>query len=218
MNHKSFCTYCNLNTSFENVAEFGEWKTVEGYFKEKPDSLALREAYTVVYIKEEVRRCLGCERFHIYGTESTPATNDSDVKKYRYPHPLKRPEPKWVKHVDISYFQLLSEIYDNYNRDNFISFSICCRTLVDKILTVTIGDIGGFDKKLKAFKSNGYITESQLSTLSLLIEAGNASAHRAYSPDNELCEAIINILEFLLQDKINTNIAQEYENKIPKRN
>jgi hypothetical protein len=217
MKNKSYCTYCNVKTSFEKIAEFGEWKAVEGYFKEKPNSLAEKEAFTVVFLKEEVRKCLGCDRFHIYCTESTPGMNENDIKKYRFPKIIKRPQPKWIKHLNIEYFQLLGEIYDNFNRDNFISFSICCRTIVDKILTSALGDIGGFEKKLKKYKEAGHLTESQLSTLKLLIESGNASAHRAFSPSSEICEAILDILEVLLQDKVNTNKAKVYADKIPKR-
>lgn len=218
MNKKAYCTYCKTKTNQKIIASHSEWYPREGYLKEEKDSLASKEAYTVFHLTETVCQCLGCNKFHIFYKEVHPCDLSIGEIEYQVPIKRERAQPKWLKHVNVEHLCILGEIYDNYNHKNFISFSICCRTLIDMILTDTLGDIGGFEKKVKEFKNRGLITEKQSSILDFLIDAGHASAHRYYAPSKEVAEALLDTVEFLVNEKIIDKKSEHYKSHIPSRN
>ena len=190
---------------------------MEVAFKKNKDDLA-ESVWTVTNITEQVFQCFGCERLHIFYREKSLNQDLHDEPiKYQLPKKVKRALPEWIKNTNIDYFELLSEIYSTYNNSNFISFSIVCRTLIDKILTDYLGDIGGFEKKLKQYKQQGHITKVQFEILTFLINSGNASAHRAYKPSEEISENLLDIIELILKENILHKKTQKHNNDIPKR-
>jgi len=200
------------------VFETSKWHVHEVAFKSEKDGLA-ESAFTVMNINEQVFQCLGCERIHIFYTETIPnKAPDYKPTEYQLPRKLERRQPSWLKDINLDYLELLGEIYSSYNSSNLISFSICCRTLIDGILTAKLGDIGGFEKKLAEYKNQGNITSSQQNVLNFLIESGNASAHRAYKPSSEIAENLIDIVEQLLKEQVLVKKSSILTNEIPKRN
>ncbi|ESS73747.1 hypothetical protein MGMO_11c00540 [Methyloglobulus morosus KoM1] len=218
MKNLKFCTYCDANTVQKMVFETSKWHVHEVAFKKEKTDLS-ESTYTLKEITEQVCQCLGCERIHIYYTEEIP-TSDPKYKPHEYqvPKKLERVQPNWFKDINLDYFDLLGELYSNYNQGNYISFSICSRTLVDTILTESIGDIGGFAEKLTKFKSNGYITNTQYEILKFLVNSGNASAHRAYKPSKDIASNILDIVEHILKEDVLAKKSLKQVNEIPKRN
>ncbi|AEE87407.1 hypothetical protein FNFX1_1021 [Francisella cf. novicida Fx1] len=186
--------------------------------KEDKDALA-KSAYTLFLRQETTCKCNGCERLHIYIKEIFPsiADNKKNIKEYQYPSKLTRKQPNWIKHINIDYLQLVGEVYSAYNRESFILFSMGCRTIMDRILNDVIGDIGGFAKKLGKFKDDGHISIKQFDYLKFLIDAGNASAHRAFQPSENLARILLDIIEQILKDNIlGKEVLSEADN-IPQR-
>ncbi len=218
MNEIKYCTYCDSSTRQNMVFDTSKWHVHEMAFKDQKDALS-DSAFTVMNIQEQVFQCAGCERIHVFYTEKI-VNSDPNYKpnEYQLPKALKRRQPTWFKDTNLDYFELLGEIYSNYNSNNLISFSICCRTLLDSILTSTLGDIGGFDKKLKEYKNKGSINGSQHSVLKFLVESGNASAHRAYKPSMEAAENLIDIVEQILKEQVLFKKSFKHSNEVPKRN
>lgn len=212
-----FCTHCGSETNQEEIVSHEKWYPRAGFIKSEKDGLADKEAYTVYQLTERVMRCKGCDRFHIFYTERTPANPEDHVVSYQVPRPMDRRQPEWMRHVNIDYLPLLGEIFHNYNNENYISFSIACRTLVDMFLTDLLGDIGGFERKVKVCVEKGNVTAAQASILEFLIEAGHASAHRGFSPTREISEAVLDTLEFLLRERVVSKKAAKYGPKIPTR-
>lgn len=217
MNKNAYCTYCKADTNHKVVASHSKWYPREGYLKKDKDSLALKEAYTVYNLTESVYQCLGCNKFHIYYKEIHPCDPSIEEIEYQVPIKREREQPKWFKHVNVDHISILGEIYHNYNYKNFISFSICCRTFIDKLLTDALGDIGGFEKKMRKYQENGFITDNQANILNFLVQAGNASAHRAYVPSKEVAEALLDTIEFLVKEKIISKKTNQYQSDIPSR-
>lgn len=128
-----------------------------------------------------------------------------------------RRQPEWTRHVNIDYLPILGKIFHNYNNENYISFSIACRTLVDMLLSDLLGDIGGFERKVKVCIESGHVTAAQATILDFLIEVGHASAHRGFSPAKEVSEAVLDTLEFLLSERVVSKKAAKYGSDIPAR-
>lgn len=211
-----YCTYCNRETKQTLLHENQEWVPREVPYKEDKKGIT-KSVWTPVSVTESVFQCNGCSHFHIFIREWADPSTPIIEREWHYPQKVNRPQPNWIKDVDIDLYELLGEIYSNFNNDNFISFSICCRTLLDKLLTEDLGDIGGFQKKLDAFHQGGHITETQKNTLAVLIEAGNASAHRGFKTDPELSQVILDVVEHILKEPVNAQRAALHSQNIPNR-
>jgi len=74
-----------------------------------------------------------------------------------------------------------------------------CGRIVYFVLTAYVGDIGGFEAKLKAMHEKSLMTAAQVETLDAAINAGNAKAHRGYGPSKRNVFTILDIAEALLQ-------------------
>ncbi len=218
MADNKYCTYCNTQTNQKLVFKASKFTPIEVAFKKEKDDLA-KTLFTIGVVIEQVFQCLGCERLHIFYTERQ-LKDDKNFKdnEYQLPKKVERNLPKWLVNINIDFFDLVSEIYSNFNNSHYISFSIASRTLLDVILTETLGDIGGFDKKLNKFLSEGHVTKNQYNVLSFLVNCGNASVHRAYKPTKEVATNILDIIEQLLKEKVLIKQAQAQDPSIPSRN
>ena len=217
MSELKYCTYCKDSTRQDLVFETSKWYTHEVCRKKEKDSLA-ESLWTVMNISEKVYQCKGCERIRIFYVEDIPSKDPEYVpKEYQLPKKLKHSQPNWFKDIHIDYFELLGEIYSNLNNENYISFAICCRTLVDTILTDKIGDIGGFERKLNEYKSQDFITNTQKEILKFLINVGNASAHRAYKPSEDIATTLLETVEYILKQEVLVKKAQRFDEEIPSR-
>jgi hypothetical protein len=83
------------------------------------------------------------------------------------------------------------------------------RTLLDIVMVEKLGDIGGFGKKLHTFEKQGYVTAKDAELISSVLDAGNAAAHRAYSPNEEALKICFDVVKhvmegiYILQPKMN---------------
>ena len=81
-----------------------------------------------------------------------------------------------------------------------------------------VGDAGTFDAKLKMLLDRGVISERNRGVLSVALDAGSAAAHRGYKPGREELEAVMDIVENLLQATHHlSKVAAELRKKIPPR-
>ena len=79
-----------------------------------------------------------------------------------------------------------------------ISAATGARILIDRATTLKVGDIGGFDAKLKAMVGQNLISQAERDLLDSVTDAGNAAAHRGYSPKTEDLHIIMDTIENLL--------------------
>lgn len=73
------------------------------------------------------------------------------------------------------------------------------RTLVDMLILEKIGDIGGFKEKLKGLEKAGFISSKGRDVLYAALDVGNAAAHRGHAATASEVEAVMDIVENMLQ-------------------
>ncbi len=122
--------------------------------------------------------------------------------------------------------RMLKEVYNAYNKDLLILASGGIRTCFDIVSTsLGIDPNLSFAKKLEKLLEGGHVTEIEKDILAVLVEAGNASAHRGWSPQSQDVSILLNILENFIENtiikpiekKILEEMAPTIKEKIPPR-
>ena len=92
------------------------------------------------------------------------------------------------------------------------------RTLVDLVIVDKVGDVGTFAEKLKKLESEKYISGKNREVLEAALDAGNAAAHRGYSARPAQVNAVMDIVENLLQAVyVLPSMAQDLKKSTPAR-
>lgn len=214
---------------------------VEGCFK-KTESDGEVDFWTDYYLLV----CQGCNSifFQIEHRNSKEVHSGLDFNgryfhKYistikTWPSPLKRLIPerfkKYEDHIYYNYSKLLGrmleEVYEAYDKDLLILASVGIRTCFDIVSTsLGIDPNLSFAKKLEKLLEGGHVTEIEKDILAVLVEAGNASAHRGWSPQSQDVSILLNILENFIENtiikpiekKILEETAPTIKEKIPPR-
>lgn len=135
-----------------------------------------------------------------------------------YPPPVSRRAPLWRWHLPPGMKELLNEIYVALHSDSRRLALMGTRTLVDMLMLEEVRDVGTFDAKLKALLDKGVISDRNREVLSAALDAGSAAAHRGYKPGREEIEAVLDIVENVLQATHHlSQVADELRKKIPPR-
>ena len=146
--------------------------------------------------------CIGVSDDHFEDYEPTIET---------WPSPPKRRIPerfeKYKNHIYDNYSELLGrmlkEVYKAYDKDLLILTSVGIRTCFDIVSTsLGINPNLSFAKKLEKLFEGGHVTEMEKDNLAVLVEAGNASAHRGWSPNSQDVSILLNILENFIENTI----------------
>ncbi len=66
------------------------------------------------------------------------------------------------------------------------------------LIVEKVGDVGSFKQKLDTLAANGFIGKTQVDVLYAALDAGNAAAHRGHKPRFEEVNAVMDIVENLL--------------------
>jgi len=142
--------------------------------------------------------------------------------KETYPRPPSRPRPDWfdnIGKIDPTLFSLLEEMYAAYEQKCLVLTAIGLRTALDSCTaSVQIDPAFTFQEKLRALKEEGYIGETEHDLLTVLTDAGNAAAHRGWSPEDEDIGHLLDVLEnFVQRVLINGKRALAMKGNIPQR-
>ena len=163
----------------------------------------------------EMLQCRGCSAVclrHFY----EDVAGDKTVTYY--PPPVSRRAPSWRWRLPAGMRELLHEIYVALFSDSRRLAMMGARTLVDMLMLEEVGDSGTFDGRLKALRDKGIISERNREVLSAALDAGSAAAHRGYKPDREEIEAVLDIVENVLQATHHLpQVAEELRKKTPPR-
>lgn len=62
-----------------------------------------------------------------------------------------------------------------------------------------VGDEGGFSQKLKSLEEAGYVSSKNRAVLEAALEAGSAASHRGYAAKADEVNAVMDIVENMLQ-------------------
>lgn len=181
----------------------------------------------------EVLECCGCENLSVrrerwvsewdemgyddYGRAVTRA----GIKETYFPAPTVRAKPAWSDQISDEVLRnVLDELYAALNAGLHVLSSVGARTLLDRTGHLLIGDDprGGFEGKLSALETKGHISAQEKATLEAVADAGNASAHRGYTPTATRLGHIVDIIEnFLHRSFVLRGAAEEIRRSTPAR-
>ena len=109
-----------------------------------------------------------------------------------YPPGNYRAPPPWFEDLpDPTLRQISGEIYKSLETESLYLATFGSRTLIDRLIVLTVGDQGNFVKGLSALLSSGKVSEHERSILEPTIQAGHAAAHRGWAPTREQLNTIL---------------------------
>jgi len=181
----------------------------------------------------EVLQCCGCDTLsvrheHWFSEWDQMDQNEAGqlvmipgIKETYYPPPTVRPKPTWSDNIDDEVLRdVLDELYSALTGGLHVLASVGARTLLDRAgyLLLTADPKGGFEGKLSALVAGGFISSQEKEILDAVADAGNASAHRGYTPTPERLGHIVDIIEnFLQRAFVLKSAAAEIRKSTPRR-
>lgn len=221
---KFFCTECNGNRNCK----------IEGYHIESyPGFYQFWDEFYIL-------KCQGCDFCFLMKETTTEDDLELDdetgefyskgTRQY-FPPQFKREMPAWLKnwHAEVESTKDLFELFNSMNEiyialnNNLLTFaSIGIRTTFD-IASEYLGVSTHlpFQDKVKELQKKGMLREGEEESINLLIETGNASAHRGWKPNNDELDTVIGILEdFVHREIFKAQLLakrKEKENELKKR-
>lgn len=180
----------------------------------------------------EVLQCCGCDTLSVRHEYWFSEWDEMDYDEYGrmimrpgtketyFPAPTVRAKPTWSDSISDDVLRnVLDELYTALNAGLNVLASVGARTLLDRAGYLLIGDPrGGFEGKLSALESGGHISAQDKATLEAVADAGNASAHRGYTPTAARLGHIVDIIEnFLHRAFVLSGAAEEIRSSTPAR-
>lgn len=174
------------------------------------------------YIEHRLLQCRGCDVV-FYRSSSTnsedydhgydPQTGEETVYHTEtvetFPAaPVKgesgRPDWAWtIQKADHTLARIMDEVYSAAAAGSLILSSVGLRTALDRCTEmVGIDPAISMQEKVKALLTGGWVGETEAQTLSVVAEAGNAAAHRAWSPHTDEFKALLHTLEQFIERAI----------------
>ncbi|HHT1037654.1 TPA: DUF4145 domain-containing protein [Enterobacter hormaechei] len=132
------------------------------------------------------------------------------------------PTPSWVpklESVDFQLFQIFNEMYSAYKSGHLILASIGLRTIFDRTTEILQIHPGLYlDEKIKQLKDEGFIGDTEANILSTVVDAGNAAAHRGWSPMKREFDELLNSIEqFVQRTVLSVKTTTHIVERIPPR-
>jgi len=181
------CNQCRSKTQHRRVAtakdEGSDWSEHVG-------DISWRTTF-------EMLQCCGCGEAVLRRTHEWSEDPDPDVRYF--PPPVSRHAPKWSWRLPAQQKAVLAEVYRSLDADNRSLPIMGARTLVDLLMMEKVGDIGSFKHKLKELHVGGFVSTQNAEVLEAALDAGNAAAHRGHAPSAPDVNAVMDIVENLLQ-------------------
>jgi hypothetical protein len=171
----------------------------------------------------ELIECCGCENVTLRRTYCNSGQSHTDIDLF--PPAASRKLPKWLT-TPVFFWSgakgeiraLLKEIYSSTYAGNRRVAMMGARAVIDVALTDKLGDIGTFEQKLEEAENRNWVTAPHAKVLKAAIDAGNAATHRAYCPEPDTLELVLDILEHLIQLLyVLEAAAQELSERTPRR-
>lgn len=136
---------------------------------------------------------------------------------YHYPSFGGSAVPEWTNELPEELMKLLWEIYAAKKKGLNTLCAMGIRAVIEVFAVSKLGDIGGFAKKLAKLRASGHVSDAQYNILSIITEAGNAAAHRGFSPTSDQVGACLEVLEAIFFFEIKNNELRGLEAATPKR-
>jgi Domain of unknown function (DUF4145) len=189
-------------------------------------------------------KCRGCDQVFV----QIVSTNSEDHDDYQdmngdhvtdypetisyFPAQSKRARPDWIRLIQVegkdagTLINILNELYLALNSDLHVLASIGMRTSFDAASVLLGIDANlSFQKKLQALVNSGHIGQAEMSRLEVLVDVGNASAHRGWKAAPDELATMMDLLEHFLNEafvsakkrQILDRKAQNIRERVPPR-
>jgi hypothetical protein len=159
-----------------------------------------------------VLRCRGCDEVSFQKSSWFSEDWDIDENGQQYnpirikswPPPQKRSRPDWIDGwfptLPRELWELISEVYTARDHNLRVLATIGVRTVFDRSSQLLgVESTLRFADKLEKLVDLELISKNDKRSLELLVQAGNAAAHRGWQPASADLDALINILEAFVQ-------------------
>jgi hypothetical protein len=164
----------------------------------------------------EVLQCAGCQEAVLRSTTDDSESEYSDVRYF--PPAISRHPPQWKYQLPGEITLLLDEVYRSLDAANRQLPMMGARAIVDLVMVEKVGDIGTFAGKLEKLESGKFISASSRKVLKAVLDIGSAAAHRGYLAKKPQIDAVMDIIENLLQAVyVFPDMAEELEKSTPAR-
>lgn len=176
--------------------------------------------------------CCGCENLElvkltlssddvVYFDDPLTGESDSDAKweEIIFPPVTYRNPPPWFEDLPDPTLRAISdEIYKSLQTGSHYLATFGSRTLIDRLIVLTVGDKGSFTKGLQALLDEGKLSPHEREILTPVVDAGNAAAHRGWAPTLGQLEVILDTVEGLIHRLlVLPKLAEELEEAVPGR-
>ncbi|WP_417825562.1 DUF5655 domain-containing protein [Thalassospira povalilytica] len=179
-----------------------------------------------------VIECCGCE--HLAMVKETHFSEDVHYDQHPvtgewveivnwdkviYPPVTYRKPPPWFDDLpDTTLREISAEIYKSLQTGSHYLATFGSRTLIDRLIVLTVGDKGNFQKGLQALQEEGMLSPHERDILNPVVDAGNAAAHRGWAPSKEQLKVILDTVEGLIHRLlVLPKLAEELEEAVPSR-
>lgn len=160
--------------------------------------------------------CCGCETVTLRTRHWFSKWGEETIDEF-FPPPISRTIPAWHEKLNVRISELLKEIYTAIQAGSKMLTVMGARSIIDLFMNEHIGDIGGFQQKLKQLLKDGWISKKNMEFLSAALNAGHAVTHRGYKPSINEVNQIMDIIENLLQTQVLLSCAENLRENTPKR-
>lgn len=203
---KFFCNRCKNETRHFIHREF--CKTED--YVDAPVWMSLR-----VLIVE----CCGCENLAFVKMEHFSEDHDQDWDQTIFPPVAYRPLPDWFEDLPDETIKLIfEEIYKSLQTESYYLATFGSRTLIDRLIVLTVGDVGNFAKGFKALQDRQMLSQHERDILQPVVDAGHAAAHRGWAPGKALMSIILDTVEGLVHRLlVLPKLTEELKEAVPGR-
>lgn len=186
---RSHCNQCGGKTKHYVVA-----------VRKQQGCETIEEDFTIHWgARYSLLECCGCEEISVRRT-SWCSEDPPDYENVEYfPTRVSRREPPWFGEISQETSELMREIYGALHGDQRRLALMGARTVIDGLLFRQVGDSGTFGQRLDRLEKKGFLSKIDRQTLEAALDAGHAAAHRAYNPDPDNLNLVMDIVENVLQ-------------------
>lgn len=160
--------------------------------------LQCRGCETVFYQKES----WDSESYSNYYDENGDVQTEAEVTTITHPSPESKTKPVWLDAIgkkDGQLENILDEMYVAFDHNAYILTAVGLRTALDRATEVIgIDPAISFEEKLKQLKDDGWVGATEHDILDVITNAGNAAAHRGWSPSKKDVRKLLTAMEAFL--------------------
>ena len=205
---KIFCNACKQETKH----------FVQARYKKVDDNYITETQHLLIV------ECCGCEHLAMVKREGLSLDGNPDdilwgVEEI-YPPVIYRSPPPWFEDLpDETLRKVLAEIYKSLQTDSHYLATFGSRTLIDRLIVLTVGDKGNFQKGLQALEKADKLSSHKRKCIDPVVDAGNAAAHRGWEPSQEQLKVILDTVEGLIHRLlVLPQLTDELDEAVPSRN